>query len=85
MAHAAAAAIWKQENPFFEGKDDHDAEGKASSGAPEPEANKADQPEFRVPPRTAVGGVLISTIGRMNGLEENNNAYLSHAGTWDQV
>ncbi|KAF8639256.1 hypothetical protein AX16_010328 [Volvariella volvacea WC 439] len=70
LAHSGGAVITKKENPWFEaGKDEPHDHGSGK----EPAALSAtiittttstdqgdSQPAFRVPPRTAVGGVLIS-------------------------
>ncbi|KAF8663641.1 hypothetical protein AX16_000908 [Volvariella volvacea WC 439] len=66
LAHSGGAVITKRENPWFEaGKDDHVNEKEQAAPSATiittTSPNQDDsQPAFRVPPRTAVGGVLIS-------------------------
>ncbi|ELU41680.1 ATP-dependent RNA helicase drs1 [Rhizoctonia solani AG-1 IA] len=81
LAHPDGTNIRRREYKNFDEAQDHSAKSATAAGSIDPQPLN-DQPPFRVPPRSAIAGVLISqwAKGEVPGLSSNNGSTTSPKG-----
>ncbi|GAB1518902.1 NADH pyrophosphatase [Rhizoctonia solani] len=81
LAHPDGTNIRRREYKNFDEAQDHSAKSATAAGSIDPQPLN-DQPPFRVPPRSAIAGVLISqwAKGEVPGLSLNNGSTTSPKG-----